>query len=165
MKNKKVKLSVLLLLGIGLNELQAQEVIPTTGGNASGSGGSVSYSVGQVVYNTYEGASGTASQGVQLPFEILVVTGIEQTKGITLQCSAFPNPTLDFLYLKVEATAVLSPESMSYQLFDIQGKLLETKNLQETHATISMKKLTQAIYFLSVTADQKVIKTFKIIKN
>jgi hypothetical protein len=102
---------------------------------------------------------------VQLPFEILVVTGIEQTKGITLQCSVFPNPTTDFLYLKVEATVALSPESMSYQLFDIQGKLLETKNLQETHATISMKKLTQAIYFLSVTADQKVIKTFKIIKN
>jgi len=165
MKNKRLKLSVLLLLGLGLNGLQAQEVIPATGGNASGSGGSVSYSIGQVVYNTYTGASGTASQGVQQPFEILVVTGIEQANGITLQCSAFPNPTTDFLFLKIDSSTPLNIQSMSYQLCDIQGKLLESKNLKGPDATISMEKLTPAVYFLSVTEEKKVVKTFKIIKN
>ena len=165
MKNKRLKLSVLLLLELGLNGLQAQEVIPATGGNASGSGGSVSYSIGQVVYNTYTGASGTASQGVQQPFEILVVTGIEQANGITLQCSAFPNPTTDFLFLKIDSSTPLNIQSMSYQLCDIQGKLLESKNLKGPDATISMEKLTPAVYFLSVTAEKKVVKTFKIIKN
>jgi hypothetical protein len=165
MRHKKFKISVLIFLGLGLTVLRAQEAIPTTGGNASGSGGTVSYSIGQVVSSTYTGATGAVFQGVQQPFEILVVTGIEQANGITLQCSAFPNPTTDFLYLKVDGAAALITESMSYQLCDIQGKLLESKNLQETDASISMEKLTPAIYFLSIIADQKVVKTFKIIKN
>jgi len=39
MKYKKLKLSVILLLGLGLTGLQAQTSINATGGNASGSGG------------------------------------------------------------------------------------------------------------------------------
>lgn len=46
MKHKTFIISTIFLLGIGLTGLQAQEAIPATGGNASGSGGSVSYSVG-----------------------------------------------------------------------------------------------------------------------
>lgn len=70
MRNKKLKLSALLLLGLGLTGLQAQESVNATGGNASGSGGSASYSVGQVVYTTNTGTNGTVAQGVQQPFEI-----------------------------------------------------------------------------------------------
>ena len=50
-----IKLSVVLLIGIGLTGLQAQEAIPALGSNASGSGGTVNYMVGQVVYTTNTG--------------------------------------------------------------------------------------------------------------
>ena len=111
MKYKKLKLSTVLLLGLGLTGLQAQTAIPATGGNVSGTGGSVSYSVGQVVYTTNTGgANGSVAQGVQQPFEISVVTGIDEANGITLQCSAYPNPTTDFLKLKVE-NFILHPSS------------------------------------------------------
>jgi len=46
MKYKKLKLSAVLLLGLGLTGLQAQQSINAAGGNATGSGGMVSYSVG-----------------------------------------------------------------------------------------------------------------------
>ena len=82
MRHKKLKLSAVLLLGLGLTGLQAQESVNATGGNASGSGGSASYSVGQVVYTNNTGTSGSVAQGVQQPFEISVVTGIEEAKGI-----------------------------------------------------------------------------------
>ena len=75
MKHKKVKLSV-LLLGLGLTT-QAQEVTTTTGGNASGSGGTVTYSVGQIVYATNTGTNGSVAQGVQQTYEISIVLGIE----------------------------------------------------------------------------------------
>ena len=39
MRNKKLKLSTVLLLGIGMLGLQAQNTIPATGGNAIGAGG------------------------------------------------------------------------------------------------------------------------------
>ena len=84
MRYRQVKLIAILLLGLGLIELQAQEAIPASGGDASGSGGSVSYSIGQVVYQTHTCTSGSVAEGVQQSFEILVVTAIEEAKGVTL---------------------------------------------------------------------------------
>ena len=39
-------------------ELHAQESVPATGGDGSGSGGSTSYTIGQVVYTTNTGGNG-----------------------------------------------------------------------------------------------------------
>ena len=161
MKHKKVKLSF-LLLGLGLTGLQAQNAVPATGGNASGSGGTVAYSVGQVVYTTNTATNGSVVQGVQQPFEISVVTGIEEAKGINLAVSAYPNPTTDFLNLKVEN---YDNTNLSYQLFDISGKLLESKKITGNQTSIVMSNLVPATYFVKVTESNKEVKTFKIIKN
>lgn len=162
MRQKKLKLSAILLLGLGLTGLHAQEAIPATGGDASGSGGSVSYSVGQVVYTTSTGANGSVAQGVQQPFEISIVTVIEETKGITLQCEAYPNPTTDFVKLKVEN---YKTENLTYQIFDISGKLLENKKIEGNETSIVMSNLVPSTYFLKVIQGNKKIKTFKIIKS
>jgi hypothetical protein len=164
MKHKVLILCALFLLTIGLTGMQAQTALTATGGIASGSGGSVSYSVGQVVYTTNTGTSGSVAQGVQQPFEISAVTGIEDAKGITLQCSAYPNPTTDILNLKVDASTMISIQSMSYQLYDISGKLLQTKKLEGNQTRIVMSNLVSATYFLKVTDGNKEVKTFKIIK-
>ena len=162
MRHKKVKLSVILLLGLGLTGLQAQEAIPVSGGNASGSGGAVSYSVGQLVYTTNTGTSGSVAQGVQQPYEISEVTGIEEVKGITLQCSAYPNPATDYVKLKVEN---YETKNLTYWLYDINGKLLESKKIDGSETFINMEILVPATYFLKVIDNNKEVKTFKIIKN
>ena len=163
MGNKKLKLSAVFFLGLGLTVLHAQEAIPATGGNASGTGGTVSYSVGQVVYSTNTGvANGSVAQGVQQPFEISVITGFEEIIGIKLVFIAYPNPTTDFLTLKVEN---YDNTNLSYQLFDLNGKLLENKKLEGNETTISMKNLVPATYFLKVNQGVNEVKTFKIIKN
>ncbi len=162
MRHKKVKLTTVLLLCIGLTGIQAQEAIPATGGDASGGGGSVSYSVGQVVYSTNTGINGSEAQGVQQPFEISVVTGLEEAKGIILNLSAYPNPTTDFLNLKVEN---YKTENLTYQINDINGKLLETKKIEGSETSIVMSDLPPAVYFLKVIQGDKEVKTFKIIKN
>ena len=64
MRHKRLKLSAVLLSGPGLTRLQAQESVNATSGNASGSGGSVSYSVGQVAYQTNTGTSNSVAEGV-----------------------------------------------------------------------------------------------------
>jgi len=165
MKFKKVKLCAFLLLGIGLTGLEAQEAIPAAGGNTSGSGGSVSYSVGQVVYTTSTGTNGSVAQGVQQPYEISVVTGIEEAIGINLMVSAYPNPTTDFLNLKVDASTTLSIQSMSYQLFDISGKLLENKKLTGNETQIDLNGFISSTYFVKVLENNQLIKNFKIVKN
>lgn len=164
MRHKRLKLSVVLLLGLGLTGLKAQESISPSGGNASGSGGSISYSVGQVFYTMSTGTNGSITQGVQQPFEISVVSGIDDNT-INLSFTAYPNPTSDRLTLKVDASTKTSIKSLSYQLFDITGKLLESKNIEVYETTISMARFVSAIYFLKITDGIKEIKTFKIIKN
>ncbi len=164
MRHKKLKLSTLLLLGLGLIG-QAQETVPATGGNASGSGGSASYSIGQMVYTTNTGTNGSVAQGVQQPYEISVITGIEEAKGISLNCSAYPNPTIEFITLKVDASATLSIQLLSYQLYDISGKLLENKKIEGNETSIVMSNLVPASYFVKVIQGNKEVKTFKIIKN
>ena len=165
MRHKKLKLSAVLLLGLGLTGLQAQTSVNATGGNASGSGGSASYSLGQVVYTTNIGANGSVAQGVQQPFEISVVTAIEEAKGINLSVTAYPNPTTDFLQLKVDASTTLSIQSMSYQLYDMNGKLLQSEKITGNQTSIVMSNLVPANYFVKVIQGNKKVKTFKIIKN
>jgi hypothetical protein len=163
MRLKRLKLCIVFLLGVGLTvNLQAQQAIPSTGGNASGSGGSVSYTVGQVLYTVKTGSNGSMTEGVQQPYEISVVVGIEQAKDIYLICTVYPNPTTDLLTLEVE---ILENENLFFQLYDIMGKLLVSKKLIDIKTTISMANLAPATYFLKVTDNEKIVKTFKIIKN
>lgn len=162
MKHLIKTMIVFCLFGCGAT-IQAQNTIPASGGNASGDGGTVSYSVGQVVYTTNTSVtSGSIAQGVQQPFEISVITAIEQAEDITLVCSVYPNPANDFLTLKVEN---YDNKSLSYRLFDANGKLLESKKVTGNETTISMANLLPNLYLLKVIDNQKEIKIFKIIKN
>jgi hypothetical protein len=161
MKRKKVKLCVCLLV-FGLTGLQAQESVNATGGNASGSGGSASYSVGQVTYQTHSGANGSVAEGVQQPFEISVVTGLEEVDGINLELSAYPNPVNDNLTLEVVNFHLTS---FTFQLFDMNGKLLQSEIIAGNQTSITMSNLAPATYFLKVTEGNKEVKTFKIVKR
>ena len=161
MQHKRLKLSAVFLLVLGLTGLQAQTSVDATGGNATGSGGSASYSVGQVVYQTHTGTTGSVAQGVQQPYEISVVTGIEEAKGINLSVSAYPNPTSDYLTLSIEKFDI---SNLSYQLYDINGKLLQNEKITGKQTSIVMSNLVPANYFVKVIQGNEVIKTFKIIK-
>jgi len=162
MKNKRLILCAILLLSLGLIKGQAQEAVPTSGGDASGGGGTVSYSVGQIVYSTNTGTNGSITQGVQQPYEISIITGLEDSKEINLSFFIYPNPTTDYLKLNIGNYKM---EGLSYQLYDINGKLLENNKTEEVETTISMKNLAASSYFLKVIENNNEIKTFKIIKN
>ena len=162
MKLKRLKICVILLLGLGLTGLQAQESVNATGGNALGSGGSVSYSVGQLTYQTHVGTNGSVAEGVQQPFEISIITEIKEAKGINLSVSAYPNPTTDYLQLKVESEKL---KDLSYQLYDISGKLLQSEKITGSQTSIVMSNLVPATYFVKVIESNREVKTFKIIKN
>lgn len=162
MKNKRLKLCVLLLSGIGITGLQAQTAVPATGGNASGSGGSASYTAGQVVYQTHAGTNGSATEGVQQPYDIFVITGIDNAKGINLWFSAYPNPATDHFTLEVKD---IDLSAIDYQLLDLQGKILQSKKITGNKTAIPLSNLAPATYFVKVIQGSQLIKTFKIIKK
>jgi len=141
--------------------IMAQTSVNAAGGDASGSGGAVSYSVGQVVYTINTGTNGSVAHGVQQPYEISVETGIEATE-INLSAIAYPNPTSDLLQLRVEYECL---KDLSYILYDMNGKLLQTKEITGTETQIDVTNYASATYFLRVVRGNDEVKTFKIIKK
>ncbi len=162
MKHIKLIIISIFMLSLEISGLHAQETITTTGNSISGSGGTASFTVGQVFYKLHSGTSGSIIQGVQQPFEISVISGINQTTDINLTCSAYPNPATEFVKLTVKN---YKDEAFSYQLYDICGKLLEDKQISGSETTIYMTKLVPAVYLLRVQDGYKEVKTFKIIKT
>jgi hypothetical protein len=84
--------------------IYSQQTTPATGGDATGSGGSSSYTVGQLVYTTNTG-SGTVIQGVQQSIELFTLSNPELTT-VNLSAVIYPNPTSDYVVLKISDTAL-----------------------------------------------------------
>jgi len=148
------------LLSFSVNAQTSHQVLSATGGDASGSGGTVAYSVGQIVYSTSTGTTGSVAQGVEQAYEISSV-GIKET-ALNISLSIFPNPTNDFLTLKVED---YNNEALSYYLIDEQGKLVLNQQITNQDTQVAMSTLARGAYFINVLKANKKIQTFKIIKN
>ena len=142
--------------------VHGQSTIPASGGNATGSGGSVSYTVGQITCNTFSGINGSIAQGVQQPYEISVVTAVENTEGITLEYKVYPNPNRGSVTLAIRQ---FDYESMRYRLIDLNGVTIQDKRIVNEVTEISMESLPSAIYFLKLINNNQEVKVFKIIKN
>ena len=93
-------------------------------------------------------------------YEIYSV-GIKET-ALNISLSVFPNPTSDFLTLKVED---YNNEALSYNLLDEQGKLVLNEQIITQDTQVAMSTLARGAYFINVLQANKKIQTFKIIKN
>ena len=163
-KNKKMINNSLFflafLLTFSVNAQTSHQVLSATGGDATGSGGTVAFSVGQIVYTTSTGTTGSVAQGVEQAYEISSV-GIKET-ALNISLSVFPNPTSDFLTLKVQD---YNNEALSYNLLDEQGKLVLNEQITTQDTQIAMSTLVRGAYFINVLQANKKIQIFKIIKN
>lgn len=156
-----MKKITLLFIIFCLPKLLAQTAIVASGGNATGSGGSSSYTVGQVVYTNAVGTNGSINQGVQQPVEIFEL-GTNDFPEITLTMSVYPNPTTAIVNLSIPN---YNSKNIQYQFFDLNGRSDQTNKILQKETQISLQNLSNAIYFLTVSDNNKLLKTFKIIKN
>ena len=154
------KIIVLIIFGCSIISIQAQQTTASAGGDASGIGGTFSYSIGQVVYTYNYGTDVIVAQGVQQPFEISIL-GLDNYH-INLVMQTYPNPTKDYLVLNVHA---LDLSNMIFQLYDVNGRLIETRTMFSPIETICMMNLPSSVYVLKVINNNKEVKSFKIIKN
>jgi hypothetical protein len=139
----------------------SQEAIPASGGDASGSGGTLSFTVGQLVYSSNSGSNGSVAEGVQQPYEISTTVGIELS-NISLDFIAYPNPTINNIVLSIKD---FNTEKLNYQLYDMSGKLLKSNKVNAINTTIDMSELPVSNYVLNINNDSSIIKSFKIIKS
>lgn len=138
--------------------LAAQQNTVATGGDATGTGGSVSFTVGQIDYVSPTGTDGNLNEGVQQPYEFFKDVGIAT---LDWDVQLYPNPTNEFIVLEVEQLA----EDLNYVLVDAKGSIVAEGAVTTTETMIEMRQFATGSYMLQLTQHEQIISSTKIIKH
>ena len=152
--------STISLFILAVMSLSAQSSLVGAGGEANGSGGNVSYSVGQIAVQTNSEGSTSISEGVQQPFEIDVV-GMDNYPGITLNAVVYPNPTQGNVQLSIDNVQFKG----EVKVFDANGKYLLSKQIEGAATPLDMSPYATGTYYINVCSGKDVMKTFKVVKT
>jgi hypothetical protein len=139
----------------------AQESVMSANQNAEGTTGTVSYTVGQNFFRMSETAGGTITEGVQQPYEILFMTGIDDPKLLSLGFRVSPNPATTELKLKTD----LEMNGLRFALKTLTGVVVRERNITSRETSITVADLQSGIYFLSLYRDELIMATWKVIKK
>lgn len=143
--------------------LFAQSAVVPAGGSATGNGGTVTYTVGQIADQKVEGGGRYVIEGVQQPYEIQVV-GVNSYPGINLTAIVYPNPTADKVMLSIRDYEIPST-GLTLQLYDLNGKFLKTMVITDADTEIDFSGYAAATYQLRVVNQKQSLKTFKVVKK
>ncbi len=146
---------------VASNFAHAQESVNAIGGLDTGTGGTVSFSVGQMVYTTDTKESGSMVQGIQRPYRI-TTTDIKRVND-DISFKAYPNPSSDDLFLEMNA---YRSEKLVYHLYDMQGKLIMTNSIEAPKTQINMRALAVGAYLIQIyNSKNQPIQTIQVIKD
>ncbi len=150
-------------LGIALLSANAQtaspELVSSSGDSFNNTSYQLDWSVGECITATHTAEDYVITQGFHQ--NSYVVTSVEDLRT-DISMFVYPNPTTDFVSLKVESSKV---EGMQYTITDFSGRVLQTANFAGDIEQISFLNYAVGTYFISVTENNQLIKSFKIIKN
>lgn len=138
--------------------INAQEVISTGGDYFDNGTISLSWTIGEPVTETISNGSNILTQGFHQTK--LSVIGIYDISSDDISISVFPNPTQDYINLKVG-----NNKDLSFQLFSFNGKLIQANKIFSKNTEIQMNNLSASTYFLKIINGNKLIKTYQIIKQ
>lgn len=138
----------------------AQQSTVASGGNIAGNGGSISYSVGQVAYETITSQSYSIAQGVQQPYEIFS-TDVEDLFD-DFETMVYPNPATDMVNVRISEIYFRKPD---FRLLDINGKELKNGSLSQRETSIPFSSYPSGTYVLLISENGKALRSFKIIKH
>jgi hypothetical protein len=154
-----MKILPLLYCLLAVHFLNAQKGIVASGGDATNSSGSISYSLGQVDYAAASNSTCAIYPGIQQPYEVFVSS--VDASFVNINLDLFPNPSFDFLNIRL----VEFREKLHFQLMDLNGRIISESKILELQSQINMQDLPSATYLLSIYENGKAVKTFKIVKK
>lgn len=152
----------LLLLIFSADFSFSQMAIPASGGNQESTGGAISFSIGQLTFKNFSSDNGSVDEGVQHPYESLIVSVTDNFPEQNFNIKAFPNPfSVDFTLYADEDLI----RDLRFEFLDSGGKLLLSGRILSAETRIEMNSLTAGMYILRVYQLEKELKVFKVIKR
>lgn len=159
MKNSTILLLAFCALKFPFS-LPAQEVVSSAGNVFHNENGSISWTLGELMIETFESSDLILTQGFQQP--VLSVSTLIELPGIDFLITAFPNPTRAHIFVTTDFDQA---QNLDFRLYDMVGRLVTTNRLEGTQTRIDMEKLLPGNYFLQILHHGKPLKIFKIIKQ
>lgn len=164
MQNQIRLLFSVFFLTISLSGLWSQQSVHSSGGNASGASGTVSYSIGQVAYTSAISDAGQVNQGVQQGNPVIMVGQTDPVSDFTI--GFYPNPVHNDALLSLgDGKDDLTVSGFSFLLFSIYGTLIMEKEISHRTTPVPMNQLPDGVYLLKVARDNMTINTFKVVKT
>ena len=160
----------LLILGVvagsyGFAHAQSvsPDVIATAGDFYSNASGSVSWTLGEPMGETYTSTNNILTQGFQQPWDF--GTGLPSGAN-PVNADVYPNPTADVVNLQFDN---LSSGQYVIEVYNALGQRMSAMQFAATpnsQATVSLADFANGIYFITVSkVDGTETSTFKITKN
>jgi len=149
--------SLLIIFGLCCAALHAQQQVVATSGNmVQYTSGSISWTMGEPVIATLVMGDNTLNQGFQQNYLNLKAANINLENEINI----WPNPTCNWVTLSVD-----DPQLLFCQIFDLNGKLLQKKLLQEKTTSISFGDFAPGAYQVKLVRGDKELKSITVIKQ
>ncbi len=114
---KKINL-IFILISVFFFNINAQEVISSSGDYFVNSNGSISWTMGETITETFTDGTNILTQGFQQSRLSASSVFELEDMGITVKIS--PNPTQDIINLYID-----NIEGINYQLYDFNGKIIK----------------------------------------
>lgn len=146
------------IIGICIINLNAQEIISSSGSYSQNANGSLSWTIGEPMTETLTNGTEILTQGFQQ--SNLTVSSIFELEQLNITVKVAPNPTPDIITLYID-----NYQGINYQLFDFNGKLLTQSDVFSKETKINFSHLAYAAYFLKIMKGSQMIKSFQIIKQ
>lgn len=153
-------LNLVLAAGLFAIPAMAQQAVTPAGADANGSGGSLSWTLGQVDAAFLHSSAGSMAQGVQHPVELLTVA-VEE-KGASPGLSAWPNPTADALTIDLGEPFDGRPQ---YRMLDAAGNLIAEGQVYASPFTISFLDIPAAYYVIRILHPDGTSSLLPVIKH
>ena len=162
---KKKLFFAFVLMGTNFVSIYAQSFQPTVIGSsgtfATSLSGSMSWTVGEVMTETYSPTNNFFTQGFHQPFPLLATI---ITNPVVPNIVVYPNPITDNLIIDLSN----QKGNFNIEIFDMQGKLLRTETFSSgnTLINISFHEFANGTYLLNIiNFNTNIFSSYKINKS
>ncbi len=122
----------------------------------------LTWTIGETITETITNNNFTLTQGFNQTK--IIITSVNHLPDLKFSISAYPNPTSDFVYLKIEAESE-NIKNLQYQVINSKGSTLLRKIISSNLVEIDFHNFSNGIYLLVVFDNHTILKTFKILKQ
>jgi hypothetical protein len=127
----------------------AQSGFCASGGQINGDGGSVSFTCGQFIQETFSVNSTSISHGLQQPIEMLVLSGNIEPFFNLPSIKIFPNPATDKIQISFsDLIKSYSVENIKIEFINMDGKIIMSLDISNQTEMIDIAFLPAGIYFI-----------------